>query len=117
MGYPEDTVGAIMDFEMVRVREDVTLEVVLRYLRRLQELPDHTDQIFVVDRDDKLQGTLHLSTLLVRDPENLVSRVMATDYLTLNQIGRATCRESRCQYVWISMVTVSLKKTKISNKH
>ena len=50
MGYPEDSVGAIMDFEMVRVREDVTLEVVLRYLRRLHELPDHTDQIFVVDR-------------------------------------------------------------------
>lgn len=45
MGYPEDTVGAIMDFDMVRVREDITLEVVLRYLRRLQELPDHTDQI------------------------------------------------------------------------
>lgn len=86
MGYPEDTVGAIMDFEMVRVREDVTLEVVLRYLRRLQELPDHTDQVFVVDRDDRLQGTLHLSTLLVKDPENLVSKVMSTDYLTLNPL-------------------------------
>ncbi|MCC2597437.1 magnesium transporter [Pusillimonas sp. MFBS29] len=86
MGYPEDTVGAIMDFEMVRVREDVTLEVVLRYLRRLQELPDHTDQVFVVDRDDKLQGTLQLSTLLVKDPENLVSTVMSTDYLTLNPL-------------------------------
>src|SRR3546814_3926642 len=44
MGYPEDTVGAIMDFEMVRVREDVTMEVVLRYLRRLQELTDHKDR-------------------------------------------------------------------------
>jgi magnesium transporter len=86
MGYPEDTVGAIMDFEMVRVREDVTLEVVLRYLRRLHELPDHTDQIFVVDRQDKLQGTLYLSTLLVREPENLVSDVMVTDYLTLNPL-------------------------------
>ncbi len=86
MGYPEDTVGAIMDFEMVRVREDVSLEVVLRYLRRLQELPDHTDQIFVVDRDDKLQGTLYLSTLLVREPDNLVSDVMVTDYLTLNPL-------------------------------
>lgn len=84
MGYPEDTVGAIMDFEMVRVREDITLEVVLRYLRRLQELPDHTDQIFVVDRDDKLQGTLYLSKLLVNEPERLVSTVMNTDYLTLN---------------------------------
>ncbi|MBF6616990.1 magnesium transporter [Pollutimonas thiosulfatoxidans] len=86
MGYPEDTVGAIMDFEMVRVREDVSLEVVLRYLRRLHELPDHTDQIFVVDRDDKLQGSLPLTTLLVREPDVLVSDVMVTDYLTLNPL-------------------------------
>jgi len=86
MGYPEDTVGAIMDFDMVRVREDVSLEVVLRYLRRLHELPDHTDQIFVVDRQDKLQGTLPLTTLLVREPEVLVSSVMVTDYLALNPL-------------------------------
>ncbi|RTZ44754.1 magnesium transporter [Candidimonas sp. SYP-B2681] len=86
MGYPEDTVGAIMDFEMVRVREDVSLEVVLRYLRRLHELPDHTDQIFVVDRQDKLQGSLSLSTLLVREPDMLVSEVMTTEYLTLNPL-------------------------------
>lgn len=86
MGYPEDTVGAIMDFEMVRVREDITLEVVLRYLRRLQELPDHTDQIFVVDRDDKLQGTLYLTKLLVNEPDVLVSSIMNTDYLTLNPL-------------------------------
>src|SRR5690606_5267652 len=86
MGYPEGTVGAIMDFEMVRVREDVTLEVVLRYLRRLGELPDHTDQIFVVDRQDKLQGTLSLSKLLVREPESLVSDVMVSDFLSLNPL-------------------------------
>ena len=41
---------------MVTVREDVTLEVVLRYLRRFDELPDHTDQLFVVDRDDRLKA-------------------------------------------------------------
>lgn len=86
MGYPEDTVGAIMDFEMVRVREDISLEVVLRYLRRLQELPDHTDQIFVVDREDKLQGTLRLTTMLVREPDTQVSAVMSTDFLTLNPL-------------------------------
>src|SRR5690606_30963490 len=72
--------------DMVRVREDVTLEVVLRYLRRLQELPDHTDQIFVVDRADKLQGTLSLTRMLVSEPETLVSSVMSTDYLTLNPL-------------------------------
>lgn len=86
MGYPEDTVGAIMDFDMVRVREDVSLEVVLRYLRRLQELPDHTDQVFVVDRQDRLQGVLYVTTLLVTEPDQLVSSVMATDYLSLNPL-------------------------------
>ncbi|TGV06064.1 magnesium transporter, partial [Alcaligenaceae bacterium 429] len=86
MGYPEDSVGAIMDFDMVRVREDVSLEVVLRYLRRLQELPDHTDQIFVVDRDDRLLGTLSLTRMLVSDPETLVSDVMAADYLSLHPL-------------------------------
>ncbi|MBV6273576.1 magnesium transporter [Alcaligenaceae bacterium CGII-47] len=86
MGYPEDTVGAIMDFEMVRVREDITLEVVLRYLRRLHELPDHTDQIFIVDRDDRLRGALYLSKILVSEPETLVADVMVTDYLSLNPL-------------------------------
>jgi len=83
MGYPEDSVGAIMDFEMVRVREDVTLEVVLRYLRRLHELPDHTDALFVVDRQDKLQGTLPLSRLLLSEPDTKVRDVMSIDHLSL----------------------------------
>lgn len=86
MGYPEDTVGGIMDFDMVRVREDISLEVVLRYLRRLQELPDHTDQIFVVDREDRLRGTLTLSKLLVSEPETMVASVMAEEYLSLHPL-------------------------------
>ena len=50
MSYPEDTVGGLMDFDMITVRDDITVEVVLRYLRRLDEMPYHTDQLFVVDR-------------------------------------------------------------------
>ncbi|WP_028357748.1 magnesium transporter [Brackiella oedipodis] len=84
MGYPEGTVGSIMDFEMVRVREDITLEVVARYLRRLEELPAHTDQLFVVDRQDILRGTLALSTILVNDEETMVKDVMETNYLCLD---------------------------------
>ncbi len=86
MGYPEDSVGSIMDFEMVRVRENVRLEVVLRYLRRLHKLPDHTDQIFVVDRQDKIQGSLKLTKLLVSEPEVDVSAVMDRNFLTLNPL-------------------------------
>jgi magnesium transporter len=84
MGYPEDSVGGIMDFEIVRVRDDVTLEVVLRYLRRQEELPDHTDQIFVVDRTDKLLGILPLSALLLNNPDDIVREVMSKAYLTLD---------------------------------
>ena len=56
----------------VAVREDVTLEAVTRYLRRLDELPDHTDQLFVVDRDQVLKGTLPLARLIVSDLEREV---------------------------------------------
>ena len=89
MSYPDDAVGAIMDFEMVEVREDVTLEVVLRYLRRLDELPDLTDQVFVVDRDEGLKGTLPINKLLVTDADALVRDVMTSDMLTLNPWDKA----------------------------
>ncbi|NTV10526.1 MAG: magnesium transporter [Zoogloea sp.] len=83
MSYAEDSVGALMDFDMVTVREDVTLEVVLRYLRRFDELPDHTDQLFVVDRGECLRGMLPINALLVNDPETEVSALMQTHALTL----------------------------------
>ena len=76
MSYPEDSVGALMDFDMVTVREDVTLEVVLRYLRRFEELPDHTDKLFVIDREDHLKGILTLESLLINDPDLEVADVM-----------------------------------------
>jgi magnesium transporter len=76
MSYPEGSVGALMDFDMVTVREDVTLEVVLRYLRRFEALPDHTDKLFVIDREDRLRGVLTLESLLINEPERTVSEVM-----------------------------------------
>ena len=45
LSYPDDAVGALMDFDIVTIREDITLEVALRYLRRLGTLPDHTDKL------------------------------------------------------------------------
>ena len=76
LSYPEESVGAHMDFDMVTVREDVTLEVVLRYLRRFSALPDHTDKLFVIDRDEMLRGILTLEKLLISDPERTVGDVM-----------------------------------------
>ena len=84
MSYDEETVGALMDFDLVEVREDVTLEVVLRYLRRLDELPDHTDQLFVVDRDARLHGLLPVNRLLVSPAEALVGDVMIREFVQFN---------------------------------
>ncbi|MCA1938103.1 MAG: magnesium transporter [Dechloromonas sp.] len=81
MSYPEDSVGSIMDFDMVTVREDVTLEVVLRYLRRFEELPDHTDQLFVIDRDERLKGVLPLNILLVNEVDVEVGALMKSEFV------------------------------------
>ncbi len=81
LAYPEDTVGALMDFEMVTIRADVTLEVALRYLRRLGELPDQLDKLFVVDRDDAIIGVLPLKRLLTTDPEASVAAIMVEDFV------------------------------------
>ncbi len=79
LSYPEDKVGALMDFEMVTIRADVTLEVALRYLRRLGELPDQLDKLFVVERDEKLIGVLPIKRLLTSDPDATVAAIMAED--------------------------------------
>ena len=79
MSYADNQVGAVMNFEIVSIRGDVTCEVVLRYLRRFDSLPDHTDKIFVVDDNDILQGVLPIRKLLVADPEELVENIMAKD--------------------------------------
>ncbi|MDO8960703.1 MAG: magnesium transporter [Methylophilus sp.] len=79
LSYPDDAVGALMDFDIVTIREDITLEVALRYLRRLGSLPDHTDKLFVVDRSDILRGVLPLKRMVVHELDVNVADVMAED--------------------------------------
>jgi len=89
MSFEDDMVGALMDFEDVHVRPDVTLEVVLRYLRRFDELPPQTDQVFVVDRDERLLGVLPLDRLIVTDPDTPVEKVMQPPTVKLLQHEKA----------------------------
>ena len=84
LSYEDDQLGALMDFEMVTIREDVSLEVVLRYLRRWDELPPQTDKLFVINQDNLLTGVLPLNWLLVTSPEKRVSEVMAPDVNTFH---------------------------------
>ena len=81
--YQEDTAGGLMNVDTVTVRADVTLDVVLRYLRLHIDIPDDTDKLIVVDRHDNYQGLLPLTTLLTNDPELLVASVMDRDTVAI----------------------------------
>jgi magnesium transporter len=84
LSFPEGTVGALMDFDMVTVRDDIDVEVVLRYLRRHEELPEPFDMVFVVDREGVLVGVLRLRDLLTNDPETPVTDIMVRDPLVFS---------------------------------
>ncbi len=79
LSYSEDTAGGLMNIDQVTIRADVSLDVVLRYLRIRGDLPNHTDMLFVTDRRDHYLGALYLSDLLTNDPEEEVKNLMRTD--------------------------------------
>jgi magnesium transporter len=83
LAYDEDCAGGLMNIDIVTVRPDVTLEVVMRYLRAVGEMPDGTDLLFVVNRDNEYVGSLFLSRLLTHDSDALVSSIMSTDVLPI----------------------------------
>lgn len=79
LSYPEDTAGGLMNIDTITVRPNVTLDVVLRYLRIRGEIPEMTDHLIVVNRADKYIGLLAINDLLTQDPELVVGRVMTRD--------------------------------------
>lgn len=79
LSYAEDSAGGLMNVDIVTVRPDVTLGVVLRYLRARHQVPDGTDSIYVVNRNNEYFGSLYLSRLLTFDPEQSVAEVMSTN--------------------------------------
>ena len=80
MLYPEDTAGGLMNTDTITIRAPLTLDVVLRYLRRHEEIPEMTDNLIVVSRADRFIGLLPLRTLLVSDPSASVREMMDTDH-------------------------------------
>tara|TARA_R110000764_G_scaffold8152_8_gene27927 strand:- start:59868 stop:61496 length:1629 start_codon:yes stop_codon:yes gene_type:complete len=94
LSYPEDSAGGLMNTDHLSVRADVRVGSVLRYLRLLEDLPDHTDKVMVVDRKNRYQGVLRLSRLVTSPPEMQVGEVMDADFkaldvtLTSNEVAR-----------------------------
>ncbi len=78
LSYPEDSAGGLMDTDTITIRADITLDVVLRYLRRHSSLPDMTDSLLVVSRNNEYVGQLPLNKLLVSNPNQTVREVMVT---------------------------------------
>ncbi len=90
LSYPEDSAGGLMNTDTVTVRPDITLEVVLRYLRRHRSLPEMTDNLLVVNRHDEFIGILPINKILVSDTDTTVREVMSTDIITI----RATMEDT-----------------------
>lgn len=77
--YAEDTAGGLMNTDTITVRPSNTVDVVLRYLRRHDEIPEMTDNLLVVNRRDEYIGLLPLTLLLTTDPSATIREVMLTD--------------------------------------
>ncbi|HDZ56446.1 MAG TPA: magnesium transporter [Pseudomonas xinjiangensis] len=84
LSYPEDSAGGLMNTDHISVRADVRVGSILRYLRLLEDLPDHTDKLMVVDRKNRYQGVMRLSRLVTSLPEAKVSEVMDVEFQPLN---------------------------------
>ncbi len=76
LSYEEETAGRLMNVDTVIVRETIPVGVVMRYLRLRGDLPEHTDKLYVVDREGMLRGTLLLRSLVTSDLNQQVSAVM-----------------------------------------
>ncbi len=79
LSYPEDTAGGLMNVDAVTVRATITLDVVLRYLRRRGTLPNTTDHLMVVDRDNTFLGMLALTDLVTHPGSTTVEELLSDD--------------------------------------
>ena len=79
LSFPDNIAGGLMSTDTITIRADLTFDVVLRYLRRHSELPPNTDNLIVVNRNDRFVGLLPISTVLVSDPAVSVREMMITD--------------------------------------
>src|SRR6188768_1288633 len=90
LSYPEDTAGRLMNPDVVTVRADVDVDVVLRYLRMRGELPEHTDHIYVVSRRHQYLGRVALAKLLTADPDSPLNTLVDDEQPALDASASMT---------------------------
>ncbi len=79
LSFPDDTAGGLMNTDTINIRSTVTVDVLLKYLRRLKKLPEQTDIVFVTDIMDKYFGFVSIQDLLVSDTGTFISKIMTKD--------------------------------------
>ena len=79
LSFDEETAGGIMNTDTITIRPDVSVDVVLRYLRLKGELPESTDSFYVVDRQDHFIGAISLADIVTAKPEVVVSSLIDDD--------------------------------------
>ena len=76
MSYEEDTAGGLTNPGIISVRRGMTIEVLIRYLKRLNKLPEHTNYIYIVNRNDEYLGAVKLVDLFLEDKNNPIETIM-----------------------------------------
>ncbi len=111
LSYPEDSAGGLMNLDIITVRGDVTLDVVLRYLRRRGDMPRHTDRIWVVDLYGRYRGQLPIRKLLTASGATLVSEVSMNEIEPINvQMSQTDVARQFEDFDWVSAPVVDDNK-------
>ncbi|HWS39935.1 MAG TPA: magnesium transporter [Arenimonas sp.] len=76
LSYPEDSAGRLMNTDVITVRADATIDVVLRYLRLRGEMPENTDYLYVVSRRNQYIGRISVSDLLTKNPSTAINELI-----------------------------------------
>jgi len=107
LSYPEDTAGRLMNPDVVTVRAETTVDVVLRYLRLRGTLPEHTDHLYVVNRRHQLIGWIALQDIVTADANTSVNALIDTELTALN-VDEAALEVARqfSDHDWISAPVV-----------
>jgi magnesium transporter len=112
LSYGEDTAGFMMNTDTITLRPDVSIDVVLRYLRLKGELPENTDTLYVVNRHDNLLGTVPVTKLLTSSPDISVNEIMNEDAKTIPvNMSDSEVAGMFERYDWLSAPVIDANKT------
>jgi len=108
LSYPEDSAGRLMNPDVITVRADVTIDVVLRYLRLRGEMPDNTDHLYVVSRRHQYLGRIPLTALLLSEPSRPINQLMDEDDHPAIPVDTFTAEVARMfeDHDWVSAPVV-----------